>query len=64
MPYAAEKEIFLPTRAAILLQTLCSVRPNHTLLLADFHALPDVVIPGRNAPLVATTVSSTRQQSC
>ena len=41
----------------MLLQTLLTARPHHDLLAADFHELPDVTIAGRNAPLVATTVS-------
>lgn len=41
----------------MLLDTLTQARPNHDLLLGDFDKLPDVRISGRNAPLVATTVS-------
>lgn len=51
-----EEEIFLPTKAAMLIQTLVAARPCHDIVFADFHSLPDVVIPGHNAPLVATTV--------
>lgn len=40
-----------------LLQALHAARPNHRLMAADFSELPDVQIPGRNAPLVSTTVN-------
>ena len=53
----SEEEIFLPTRAAMLLEALVAARPCHNLVFADFHALPDVTLPGLNAPLVASTVS-------
>ena len=53
-PYSSEKAIFLPTKAAILLQTLQAARPNHHLVMADFTSLPDVVIAGRQAPLVTS----------
>jgi hypothetical protein len=36
-----------------LLELLHAVLPQHTLIAADFDALPDVVVPGRNAPLVS-----------
>ena len=46
----------LPTRTLALLDVLCAALPAHTLLVADFDALPDRVLPGTNAPLVASTV--------
>ncbi len=49
--------MFLPTGALRLFNTLHHVRPNHRLLAADFDFLPETVIPGKNAPLVATTVN-------
>ena len=48
--------LFLPTRTLALLDALCAALPAHTLLAADFDALPDRVLPGTNAPLVASTV--------
>lgn len=48
--------IFLPTGALRLFDTLHKVRPNHRLLAADFDFLPETVIQGENAPLVATTI--------
>lgn len=50
------REIFLPTGALNLFDTLHKVRPNHRLVCADFDFLPETVISGKNAPLVATTV--------
>ncbi|KAK9785257.1 hypothetical protein WJX73_004359 [Symbiochloris irregularis] len=49
--------IFLPTTALRLLQTICAVRPCHSIIAADFDELPDVVIQGLNAPLVAATAA-------
>ena len=49
--------VFLPTGCMALLEALCAARPQHCLLAADFDALPETRIPGKNAPLVATTVS-------
>jgi SAM-dependent methyltransferase len=46
---------FLPTGALRLFDALHAVRPNHRLVAADFDALPEVVVDGWNAPLVATT---------
>jgi hypothetical protein len=48
--------VFLPTGCLRLLDAVHAARPNHVLIAADFTALPDAVIEGRNAPLVATTV--------
>jgi len=46
--------VFLPTGCLRLLETLHEARPNHRLVAADFDALPDVRMVGRNAPIVAT----------
>ncbi len=54
-----ENTVFLPTKCMALLEALCAARPAHCLLAADFDALPDTTIPGKNAPLVATTVRAT-----
>lgn len=48
--------LWLPTGALQLLETLYAARPNMCLVAADFDALPDVRIEGRNAPLVASKV--------
>jgi hypothetical protein len=56
LPGAADGEatgVWLPTRCLQLLELLHAVLPQHTLIAADFDALPDVVVPGRNAPLVS-----------
>ena len=53
---AGSEIVFLPTRTLALLDALCAALPAHTLLAADFDALPDRVLPGTNAPLVASTV--------
>lgn len=50
-------EIFLPTGALRVFDTLHKVRPHHRLLAADFDFLPETVIQGENAPLVATTTA-------
>ena len=39
-----------------LLDTLVKARPFHCILAADFDQLPETRIPGKNAPLAATTV--------
>jgi len=49
-------EVFLPTRSLALLDAVAGALPAHTLLAADFDALPETRIAGANAPLVATTV--------
>lgn len=41
-----------------MLQHIARSRPNHLVIAADFDELPEVVIPGENAPLVASTVCS------
>ena len=61
-PYASETAIFLPTKAAMLLHSLQKARPNHHLIMADFTSLPDVVIAGRQAPLVTSKVRECTQQ--
>ncbi|GBF96788.1 hypothetical protein Rsub_09644 [Raphidocelis subcapitata] len=45
--------VWLPTRCLELLDALHAARPRHTLIAADFDALPDVALPGANAPLVS-----------
>eukprot|EP00884_Botryococcus_braunii_P011350 jgi/Botrbrau1/20215/Bobra.31_1s0012.1 len=62
LDYAAGEEgsdddhvLFLPTGCQQLLETLHDARPVHCLVCVDFDRLPDTQIPGRNAPLVATT---------
>lgn len=54
-PRASSREMFLPTGALRLFDALHRALPRHALLAADFDELPEVVIPGRNAPLVAST---------
>ena len=53
----AEQTIFLPTKCLSLLEVLCKARPHHCILAADFDELPETTIAGKNAPLVASTVS-------
>ncbi|EMD39278.1 hypothetical protein CERSUDRAFT_134267 [Gelatoporia subvermispora B] len=48
---------YIPTRLLSLLTTLRAHFPRHRLLLSDFAKLPDA-IPGANAPVVQTVVSS------
>lgn len=48
--------MYLPTASMQLLETFAHALPNHQLIVADFDALPDVQLPGTNAPLVAATV--------
>jgi hypothetical protein len=36
-----------------MLERIAACRPKHTVLAADFDALPDVQLPGLNAPLVS-----------
>ncbi|EIE25916.1 DUF185-domain-containing protein [Coccomyxa subellipsoidea C-169] len=48
--------IFLPTKCMMLLDTLVKACPFHCILAADFDQLPETRIPGKNAPLAATTV--------
>jgi hypothetical protein len=50
---AAVSEVYLPTACLQLLERIAACRPRHTLLAADFDALPDVQLPGLNAPLVS-----------
>lgn len=48
--------LWLPTACLALLDVLHAVRPNHSLIAADFDVLPGVLVPGRSAPLVAEKV--------
>ena len=52
---ASPDSLFLPTGALQLFDTLHTVRPRHHLLAIDFDFLPEVQIPGWNAPLVSQT---------
>ncbi|KAL4452506.1 hypothetical protein ABPG75_008168 [Micractinium tetrahymenae] len=52
---ATEEVRWLPTGCLQLLDTLRQARLSHTLIAADFDQLPEVVIAGVNAPLVAST---------
>jgi hypothetical protein len=45
--------VWLPTRCLQFLDALHGAAPHHTLIAADFSALPDVRVGGRNAPLVS-----------
>lgn len=49
----SDEIVFLPTTCLHFLEVLHAARPYHTLLAADFSGLPDVLLPGRNAPLVS-----------
>ena len=53
---AEGEALFVPTGSMALLETLHDARPNHSIIAADFDHLPDVKIPGKNAPLVAEKV--------
>lgn len=46
---------WVPTGALRLFDALHAARPNHLLFAADFDELPEVVVRGEGAPLVATT---------
>ncbi|KAJ3334610.1 hypothetical protein HDU91_002641, partial [Kappamyces sp. JEL0680] len=48
---------YVPTNAYLLLQKICTMFPNHNLLLSDFNRLPDS-IPGVDAPVVQTRFQS------
>ena len=48
-------DVWLPTGALALFDAAFAARPHHTLLAADFDALPGVSLRGAGAPLVATT---------
>ncbi len=50
--------MWLPTACCAFLELLHDLRPNHSLMAADFDRLPDVRLPGRNAPLVAEKVGA------
>ncbi len=47
--------IFLPTSACLLFDTIHATVPKHEMILSDFDHLPDVLVPGENAPLVSST---------
>ncbi|GIL75540.1 hypothetical protein Vretimale_15115 [Volvox reticuliferus] len=55
-PGSRDEVLWLPTACAAFLELLHDLRPNHSLIAADFDKLPDVRLPGRNAPLVAQKV--------
>ncbi|PNG98991.1 hypothetical protein TSOC_015238, partial [Tetrabaena socialis] len=55
-PTSRDEVLWLPTAAAAFFELLHAVRPNHSLIAADFDKLPDVQLPGRNAPLIAQKV--------
>ncbi|GIL64584.1 hypothetical protein Vafri_18474 [Volvox africanus] len=55
-PASRDEVLWLPTACAAFLELLHDLRPNHSLIAADFDKLPDVRLPGRNAPLVAQKV--------
>ena len=56
-----EEVVFLPTGALQLFNALGrgAATQNHKLIFADFDALPETVMEGRNAPLVASTRGGT-----
>lgn len=51
-----EQVAWLPTACLALLDCIAAARPSHTLLAADFDALPNVQVEGVNAPLVSAQV--------
>ncbi|GFR52698.1 hypothetical protein Agub_g15325, partial [Astrephomene gubernaculifera] len=55
-PTSRDEVLWVPTAAASFLELLHTLRPNHSLIAADFDKLPDVQLPGRNAPLVAEKI--------
>ena len=52
----ADTFVYLPTQCRLMLDLICQARPNHHLVIGDFDELPDVQVPGKNAPLVASKV--------
>ena len=54
----ADSFVYLPTQCRMLLDLICHARPNHHLIIGDFDELPDVQVPGKNAPPVASKVYS------
>lgn len=50
---SSQNNVWLPTRCLQLLETLHAAVPRHSLIAADFDALPDIKLTGRNAPLVS-----------
>ena len=61
LPPPGGEAAFLPTGALRLFDTLSTCRPRCRLLALDVDALPEVAVPGRGAPLVATTVRVRRR---
>ncbi len=54
----ADSFVYLPTQCRMVLDLICQARPHHHLIIGDFDELPDVQVPGKNAPLVASKVTS------
>ena len=54
-PFSSSEIVFLPTGAASMVSSVFEVAPDHTLLAADFDALPGVAVAGAGAPLVSAT---------
>ena len=48
--------VFLPTATALLFDSIQKTVPKHELIFSDFDFLPDVVVPGENAPIVSSTI--------
>lgn len=46
--------MFIPTGSYLLMKNIHNYIPNCHFILADFDFLPDVSIPGINAPIVTT----------
>lgn len=59
MGAAVGESAFLPTGAVNLFHALHAALPNHRFIAADFDHLPETVIDGWGAPLVATTRDGT-----
>jgi Putative S-adenosyl-L-methionine-dependent methyltransferase len=58
---AGEDVLFLPTGALQLFDAMHTARPRHHLIAADFasFAAPEVLLAGRNAPIVSSVVRHT-----
>ncbi|GHP08471.1 hypothetical protein PPROV_000720900 [Pycnococcus provasolii] len=50
-----EEVFWIPTGALEAFRALRAALPRHSMIAADFDALPDVVVAGHGAPLVSTT---------
>jgi hypothetical protein len=59
-----EQVAWLPTACLALLDCIAAARPSHTLLAADFDALPQVQLEGVNAPLVSAKVGGLQAWGC